>query len=218
MASASGCDLKKKIRPTSIDADPSECAIVVKYQVDYVKFHGTEAERVVDRKEGLKRINVKALNEYSNIPLLAKDVVNKCKLIKDSKTPLVEQLLYKLRDRNSGSAAALQDQFDEDKSLLKPQINIPQASGSGGAGGSHSGAGVSTASIDDLDTYLECMYDSVLEKVKATGKIAELAGRTEDMEALLMHEPLIGALARVLREARGIRRRSGRKLYSGVTC
>ena len=186
-------NLKKKIRPTSIDLDETDCAIVVKYQVDYVKYYGTEAERVVNRKEGQKRINVKALNEFSNIPLLAKDVVRKCKLIKDSKTPLVEQLLYKLRDRSTDAGASfakgLKDELDEDKSLLKPQLNFPKAAGK-----------VSTACIDDLDTYLECMYDSVLEKVEATGKIAELAGRTEDLETLIMHEPLIGALARVLRE------------------
>ena len=74
------------------------------------------------------------------------------------------------------------DEVDEDKSILKSQTNFPKASGG------------STASIDELDSYLECMYDSVLEKVAATGKIAELAGRTEDLEALLMHEPQIGAL------------------------
>ncbi|QDZ23509.1 kinesin-associated protein [Chloropicon primus] len=183
-----GSDLKKRIRPTAIVLDDSECVIVVKYKVEYVKHHGTDAERVVERKEGVKKINVKALNEYSNIPLLAKDVVNKCKLIKDSKVPLVEQLLYKLRDRSTGTLKG--GSTDEDKSLLKPQLNFQQESGASG----------SNASIDDLDTYLECMYDSVLEKVDATGKVAELAGRTEDLEALLMHEPLIGALSRVLRE------------------
>lgn len=182
--------MKKRIRPTAIELDESECAIVVKYQVDFVKYHGTDAEKIVERKEGNKRINVKALNEYSNIPLLAKDVVRKCKLIKDSKTPLVEQLLYKLRDRAAGPMRASAVEVDEDKSLLKPQLNFQKGAGSAST----------SASIDDLDTYLECMYDSVLEKVDATGKIAELASRTEDLESLLMHEPLIGALSRVLRE------------------
>ena len=191
-------ELKKRIRPTAIVLDDSECTIVVRYQVDYVKHHGTEAERVVERKEGTKRINVKALNEYSNIPLLAKDVVKKCKLIKESKVPLVEQLLYKLRDRSHGGGAGLASaaagtDFDDDRNLLKAQLDLKAAGGPPAP----SGTG---ASVDDLDSYLECMYDSVLEKVDATGKIAELAGRTQDLEALLMHEPLIGALSRVLRE------------------
>ena len=47
--------LGKQIRPTSIDLDENECAIVVKYQVQYVQFPGTDSERVVDRKDGLKR-------------------------------------------------------------------------------------------------------------------------------------------------------------------
>ena len=185
--------VRKKIRPGSIEVVENECAIVVKYKVEYYEVDVDGREAIVEKKPGSKKIKVNSLNEYSNIPLLAKDVVNKCKLISSSKTALVEQLLYKLRDRESGAANALGGDRrsvarDEDRSILRSTQSYNSQPKSKGA------------SIDELDSYLECMYDSVLDKVNATEKIAQLASNTEDLEALLMHEPLIGALSRVLRD------------------
>ena len=87
--------VRKKIRPGSIEVVENECAIVVKYKVEYYEVDVDGREAIVEKKPGSKKIKVNSLNEYSNIPLLAKDVVNKCKLISSSKTALVEQLLYK---------------------------------------------------------------------------------------------------------------------------
>ena len=52
-----------------------------------------------------------------------------------------------------------------------------------------------------MDDYLEALYDdSLAVKVNATAKIAALAQRTDQLEPFLMHEALLGALARVLRD------------------
>jgi len=45
------------------------------------------------------RIRLKSLNESTDISALAKEVVEKCKLIHISKLPEVEQLLYYLQNR-----------------------------------------------------------------------------------------------------------------------
>lgn len=44
-------------------------------------------------------IRVKSLNENSDLASLAKDIIDKCKLIHPTKLPEVEQLLYYLQNR-----------------------------------------------------------------------------------------------------------------------
>ena len=47
---------------------------------------------VAERQDNTKRIKLKTLNENTNIPRLAQEMVEKCKLIHPSKLPLVERL------------------------------------------------------------------------------------------------------------------------------
>ena len=48
------------------------------------------------------RIRVKSLNANTDISTLAKEIIEKCKLIHPSKLPEVEQLLYYLQKRKEG--------------------------------------------------------------------------------------------------------------------
>ncbi len=48
------------------------------------------------------RIRVKSLNANTDIAKLAKEIIDKCKLIHPSKLPEVEQLLYYLQNRKDG--------------------------------------------------------------------------------------------------------------------
>jgi len=53
----------------------------------------------------LCRIRVKTLNEKSDVKALAKEIIDKCKLIHPSKILEVEQLLFYLQNRkDTGSA------------------------------------------------------------------------------------------------------------------
>ena len=45
---------------------------------------------------------MKSLNANTDISALAKDIIDKCKLIHPSKLPEVEQLLYYLQNRKDG--------------------------------------------------------------------------------------------------------------------
>jgi len=51
----------------------------------------------------LIRIRVKMLNEKSNVKALAKEIIDKCKLIHPSKILEVEQLLFYLQNRKDAS-------------------------------------------------------------------------------------------------------------------
>ena len=176
-------------------------------QVSTVGYSG-ETE-VVEKKPGKKRVKVKGLGPNSNIPLLARDIVQSSKLIHTSKLGRVQELLRVLQDRGYGQE---EEYFDsevrrpgelERRDLYERGVGMLGEDLAGGAGGRGGGGGRGglQASFDDLDDYLEALYDdSLAVKVNATAKIAALAQRTDQLEPFLMHEALLGALARVLRD------------------
>ena len=97
-------NVKKKIRPGTIELAPDECSIVVHYESETSYLDGEGGVVRVDRKPNMKRIRVKSLSERSNIESLAREVVDKCRLISESRLPLVERLLHQLRQRDFDSA------------------------------------------------------------------------------------------------------------------
>lgn len=202
---------RSQVIPGELSVAPNECAIVVSYvlQVSTMGYSG-ETE-VVEQKPGKKRIKVKTLGANSNIPLLARDIVQSSKLIHTSKLGRVQELLRVLQDRGYGQEEEFfdvepqregererRDLYERGMGMVDEDLG-GGASGGAGVGGA-AGEGVQ-ASFEDLDDYLEALYDdSLAVKVKATAKIAALAQRTDQLEPFLMHEALLGALARVLRE------------------
>lgn len=53
-----------------------------------------------------KKISVKTLSDKSNIPLLASEIIDKCKLIHASKLPQVQALLQELLERSTGGGGS----------------------------------------------------------------------------------------------------------------
>ena len=98
--------LKRKVKAGRLDVHPTEKALVVNYELEATILGELGDPMLGDRKECQKIIRLKSLNEHTDITALAKEVINKCKLIHPSKVPEVEQLLYYLqnrKDRNSNS-------------------------------------------------------------------------------------------------------------------
>ncbi|GAQ89168.1 Kinesin associated protein KAP [Klebsormidium nitens] len=186
--------VKKKVRILGIELAEDEGAIVVLYEVEgtFYADDGVTLETTLEPKE--KRIKLKRLTESSDIPRLAKDVVEKCKLLSQSKVPVVESLLYELQRRELEADYRHQSKHDAhdmrrlDVDRLQEEALSPE---------SRPG---SAARLEDLEDYLEQLYEGLDEKVRATGLILQLARQTENLEGLLTHTTLLGALARVLRE------------------
>jgi len=189
-------ETKKKIRLGKIEVEDSECAIVVHYEAETLLKHPSGETEVAERKQSQKKIKIKTLNASSNIPLLAAEVTEKCKLIPSSRIGLVEELLYKLQKRELGVDYRGSHDSGGDYAGFNDQELIKRASQQSG----QQRAQELDASVDELDQYMEALYEDLKEKVKATAKICQLARRTELIEVLLGHETLFGALARVLRE------------------
>ena len=56
------------------------------------------------------------------------------------------------------------------------------------------------ANINNLDDYVELLYEEVPAKVKGSALILQLARNPDNLEELSQNETLLGALSRVLRE------------------
>jgi hypothetical protein len=104
--------MRRKVKAGLIEADHEECAIVVHYEVEATVLGELGEPIVAERQENTKRIKLKTLSENTNIPRLAEEILEKCKLIHASKLSQVEQLLQELvaeqgrKDRGGSSAAA----------------------------------------------------------------------------------------------------------------
>ena len=183
--------MRRKVKAGLIEADHDECAIVVHYEVEATVLGEMGEPIVAERQENTKRIKLKTLSDNTNITRLAEEILDKCKLIHASKLQQVEQLLHEIlderkrRERSVGSAAERKKSRKKDK---------------GERGGGGGGNTDETPSIDNVDRYVEMMYDDPETATQATYMILQLARVPENLETLLQNEALLGLLARLLQE------------------
>jgi hypothetical protein len=123
------------------------------------------------------RIRVKSLGPSTDLRALAREVVNRCKLIHPSKTSEVEQLLFYLQNRRdtnltSDSAAAAADQSQKPLSdeLEQPSIDTQINE---------------TASLNDIDDYAEMLYESMQEKIRGSALILQLARNPDNLSEII---------------------------------
>ncbi|KAM4738542.1 kinesin-associated protein 3a [Anableps anableps] len=175
--------LKRRVKGCSLDVHPTEKALVVQYEVEATVL-GERGELMVgERKECQKIIRVKSLNANTDTSSLAQKVVEECHLIHPSKLPEVEQLLFYLQNRK-------QTNDNLEKKKVSPRDFTPYA-------------GVELdeeASVGRIDEYVELLYEDVQEKIRGAALIFQLARNPDNLEELMQHEVVLGALARVLRE------------------
>ena len=122
-----------------------------------------------------------SLNSSTDISALAKEIINKCKLIHPSKVPEVEQLLYYLQNRKEKPAAAASTSLDteDDAAAATESLRVQSASLHRYSpvefqrGSKEDDA--TAANINYLDDYIELLYEEVGSKVKGSGLILQLA-------------------------------------------
>jgi hypothetical protein len=200
--------MKRKVKAGKIEADFELRALIVHYEVEATVLGDRGEAMQVEKKALTKRIRLKTLNENTNVPLLAEEIVESCTLIHDSKLPLVEELLYKLQqhsmsEANGGERRARKEKRRKSKKSSRDRDRDRDGSGGGmdKGRGDASGPPLETATLDKIDDYMEKLYDDDMkEKVKGTAMILELAKHAGNLEALIQNESLMGALSRVLKE------------------
>ncbi|KAG8132935.1 hypothetical protein E2320_010766 [Naja naja] len=175
----------RKVKGGNIDVHPSEKALIVHYEVEATILGEMGDPMLGERKECQKIIRLKSLNANTDISSLARKVVEECKLIHPSKLAEVEQLLYYLQNRRDTSSAK-----EKKEKSSKPKDPPP-----------FEGMEIDeVANINDMDEYIELLYEDIPDKVRGSALILQLARNPDNLEELLLNETALGALARVLRE------------------
>ncbi|KAK3087402.1 hypothetical protein FSP39_005444 [Pinctada imbricata] len=177
---------KGKVKGGSIDVHPTEKALVVNYELEATILGELGDPMLREWKECQKVIRVKSLNANSDLSSLAKEIIEKCKLIHPSKLPEVEQLLYYLQNRKETgpSKASGKTQLQE-----KPEVPTYDATEID-----------ETANINDVDDYLELLYEDIPEKVRGSALLLQLARNPDNLQELFQNETVVSALHRVLRD------------------
>ncbi|XP_076685472.1 kinesin associated protein 3 isoform X2 [Andrena cerasifolii] len=180
--------LKRKVRSGTLDVHPTEKALVVNYDVEALILGELGDPMLGDRKECQKIIRLKSLNADTNVSMLAKEVIEKCSLIHESKLREVEQLIYYLQTRRSNDTSANSDN--------NSQPSRPASSNSV----SIENGEMERAVISNVDGYIELLYEEIPGKIKGSSLILQLARVPDNLHELTKNESLLSALARVLRE------------------
>lgn len=175
--------LKRKVKAGRLDVHPTECAVVVHYEVEAMILGGMGDAMHGERKQCKKIIHLgKALSTNTNIPQLAQTIVEKCKLIHPTKLPDLEQLLAFLQKRKKERGAAL-EQASQNRLLQQQQQQ-----------------GMPAALMSELESYVDMLYEEMEDKIKATAMILQLVRIPDNMEDLAQNERMLSALARELRD------------------
>ncbi|KAF8572290.1 hypothetical protein P879_02735 [Paragonimus westermani] len=166
----------RKIRGGSIDVHPTEKALVVHYETEATILGELGNPMVGDRKESQKIIRVKNLNENTDIPELARKIVDNCKLISDGKLSQVEHLLrYLLRRKDA-------EKHEVKSSVIWEKLADP--------GAFDSTETEEVAHLTDLDEYLELLYEDIPEKLRASALVLQLARNPDNLEELYQNGAL----------------------------
>ncbi|KAK3792823.1 hypothetical protein RRG08_038553 [Elysia crispata] len=179
--------LKRKVKGGSIDVHPTEKALVVNYELEATILGEMGDPMLGERKECQKIIRVKGLHDNSDLSTLAKEIIEKCKLIHPSKLPEVEQLLYYLQNRKETTPSKASG-----KTKLSEKPEDPAF-----CDGTETDE---VANINDVDEYLEMLYEELPEKVKGCALLLQLARNPDNLEELFQNETVVSALVRLLRE------------------
>lgn len=102
-----------------MDVHPTEKALVVNYELEATILGELGDPMLGERKECQKIIRLKSLDSQTDISALAKEVINKCKLIHPSKFAEVEQLLYYLQNRKEKAVVSQQPSGDSTDGQLR---------------------------------------------------------------------------------------------------
>lgn len=176
--------LKKKVKVGSLDVHPTEKALVVNYELEATILGQLGDAMLGDKKECQKIIRLKSLDSNTDVAVLAREVVDKCKLIHPSKLGEVQHLISYLLSRKECSKGDPSSLYYGQVSLNHPDPGEPKEQ----------------ANLNELESYMEMLYEDMPDKVRGASFILQLARNPDYLEELCQNETVLGALARVLRE------------------
>ena len=147
------------------------------------------------------------MKSHTDVAVLAKEVINKCKLIHPSKIAEVEQLLYYLQNRKEKTPQTSTNQnppstpssiqSDHDSAADKnSQLRVNSASLHRYSPVDELTDSKEAANINQIEEYIELLYEEGAPKVRASNLILQLARNPDNLEELSQNETLLGAISR----------------------
>lgn len=178
--------IKKKVKTGTVDIHPTDNCLIVNYEVEALILGDDGQPMIGDQKKCQKLIRFHSLNPATNCAALAKDVINKCKLIHPSKLDEVQHLLRYLQYRRQCASSI---SVKSTESVDSSSFDEPPGSKS-----------EEKANLLDLENYIELLYDEMTDKIKGSGLILQLCKDSSNLDELTKNESLLSVLYRVLRE------------------
>lgn len=184
----------------SLDVHPTEKALVVNYEMEATILGQLGDPMLGDKKECQKIIRLKSLDAKTDVATVAKEVLDKCKIIHQSKLTEVQHLISYLKGRKRPDAKgdamvrSTNSDFTSSSSSLSTSLT-GSLTGSLGKEDLHG-----TAYFAEIDSYQELLYEDLPSKIKGTALLLQLARNPDYLQELSLNEALLGALARLLRE------------------
>jgi len=191
------------VKSGHVSADYDKCDLVVKYEVEATVVGDTGKAIRTERKAHEMPLRVK-LDAHTDCKTYAEQLVHSSDLIPSNKVDHVRGLLESLKahiqqDRNRADSVdqvkrnlKKKKRDERDKQRHDEEQKIAEAKAKEELG---------RATIDDLDDYLEKLYDEdIVNKVTGTAMILALAKNAGNLEDLIENEALMGALSRTLKD------------------
>ncbi|KAJ8601343.1 hypothetical protein CTAYLR_009369 [Chrysophaeum taylorii] len=173
---------RRRIYPGLIEDDKDECAIVVHYEIS----QGGSSERT----QHSKRLRLSTHILQTDPARLADDVMRKCRYIAESKRQFVEMLIANLQEYYARSPEALDNAEaaqEASRQRRRRRTNEDEP-----------------PNLEAIEEYVDMLYEgeeeSRREKIRGTEKILGLCLYVGNLEHLIQHNTLMGAISRVLAE------------------
>lgn len=189
--------IKKHIRPGKIEASPSGDALVVNFtsEVTHLDEDGMpiSVEKTLERREVPLGQAMRGLTT-EDIRSLAREIVEKCRYIPESKLSQVEKVLNKIyalqtdvpfKDFGAGATKSSTNRTTGEDSVLPSQLDdlLP------------------FASARNVDDYIEELYEEQMDrKVRGARKLLRICTEVPVLDEMAEHSTLLGVLSRELRE------------------
>nr|XP_042903741.1 kinesin-associated protein 3 isoform X4 [Parasteatoda tepidariorum] len=175
--------IQRYVRFQHLDVHPTQNALIINYDVDPNMLAQLNDFMLKGSRDTQKVVRLKGSFDTDEIQAIAQAIIDTCPLVPPTKLTEVEQLLYYLHTRK-GSTEEVNTEDVETNSSDSDLIPSDEES----------------ASVTNVDSYIELLYEEIPEKIRASALVLQLARETGNLNVLRKNEILLGALARVLRE------------------
>lgn len=223
-------EIEKKIVFESLEVHPTEPALIINCKIEALFSDKLADSSVANSKETKKIIRFKGLDATSEIDPILSQVINRCEgILNESHRGEIKQSISYLKNRStdpmktptgiridslrpktagariSGKTSNNNHSSNNISAKQKQSFDLPNSSINSFTQDISNNISINLItspepSINNLDEYIEYLYEELAEKIKGTAMVYELSKDFDNLQLIIEKEALICALSRLLRE------------------